>query len=499
MPVLTASSFDRRIYAIAAVASLTLSLWGAWAEFVPNPDAALYLRAADLFAAGKWSAALATYSWPAYSILIATVMKLTGASAFIAAQGVNATASVVTTVAFMALVNRLANRDRLVFICAAIVILLQPQLVQLRSSIIRDNGYFACLFVTLYFVARDVGSPRLMNKLVIAAAIVLAGLFRTEGFYFGILVVIYYFVVQGGWSRYSAILAAIALAFGALLGLLLWRSGSFAQWLVGEAGWQNMQRQWVDYSNLIAGRLFRLKTDFLFPYGGGNSWGAYVGMVFGIATVNIVRALTIPLAILSVFAFFPKRLMPRPANEFVLWFTLGQLPVLLVFTFTNMLLDKRYAMGMALILSTALPFLLAASIRLWRSGAPTPGSARACLPVVAIVLVAPWAFSIPHPSKLAYLKEAGQWIGQQVPANARILTNDARIAYFSGRPYNNGIFVWPYDDNSIDAELPRFDYFAFKAKDAQSVPAPVKNIASKTLVRSFEGKDGDVVLVYERK
>ena len=475
--------------------SLLLSFWGAWAEFVPNPDAALYLRSAELLADGRWAAAVATFDWPLYSVVIAAVMTLTGFDALIAAQIANALFALIATVAFMGLASRLANRERLVVVCAAIVILLQPQLAKLRPDIIRDNGYFAFLLVTLYLVACDIALPRLAMKVAIAAAIVVAGLFRIEGFFLGFLVLVYYLTrLRVNWSRSSVMLAIIAAFLLTILGLLIWSSGIIGQWLTGHFGFDVLEGRWIANSEAIATRLHKLKYDMLYPFGGGNSWGAYIGMITGIATVNIVRAVTIPLAVLTVFAFFPKRLMPRPVTQFVLWFSFGQLPALLILTFERMMLDQRYAIAMALVLDIALVFLLAEMIRQWR-----PGSvARPFLPVMVVVMLAVWAAALPRPSNLAYLKEAGEWIGHEVPIDARIITNNSRIAYFSGRKYGEGMRM-SADFSEIATESARFNYFVVKAKNANSLPVAIGNIPDKQLVRSFAGKDGDDVLVYKRK
>lgn len=494
-PTPAANGFDYRIYAIAAAMSLLLSFWGAWAQFIPNPDAALYLRSAELVADGRWAAAVTTYGWPFYSVVIAAVMTLTRFDALNAAQVANALFALIATLAFMGLASRLANRERLVVVSAAIVILLQPQLAQLRPFIIRDNGYFAFLLVSLYLVACDIALPRLAMKIAIAVAIFVAGLFRIEGFFLGFLVLIYYLSrLPIKWSRSSVTFAIIAAFLLIILGLLMWSNQTFGQLLTGHFGFAGLEGRWSASSETVATRLHKLKYDLLYPYGAGNSWGAYIGMIIGIATVNIVRAVTIPLAILTVFAFFPKRLMPRPVTQFVLWFSFGQLPLLLIYTFVAMLLDRRYAVGMALVLDIALVFLLAEMIRQWR-----PGSvARPFLPVMVVVMLAVWIAAIPRPSNLAYLKEAGEWIGHEAPIDARILTNDSRIAYFSGRPYGEGIRFWPGDFREIATELDRYNYFAVQAKDTNSLPAAVENIPGKQLVRSFAGKDGDHVLVYKR-
>jgi hypothetical protein len=485
------------VYLLAVVPCLLLWLWGAWAQFVPNPDAGFYLRSAELFAGGHWREAAATYGWPTYGLLIAGVMRLTGVDAFTGAQILNAVCSLVIPLAFVSLVRRLSN-DRLVTLCAAIVIVLQPELAQLRSSVIRDNGYLALLLLVLYWVACDITHPRLVTKLATGAGILAAGLFRIEGFVLVPLVLIYYLIRSPRSSNRRW--AALGLFVAALLivpGILAWSSGSIRQSLAGDDELGAFAAQWDSFARLLATRLSRLKDEFLYPAGGGNSWGAYVGMTLGIATVNIVRAVTIPLAILTSFAFFPRRLMARPVNAFVLWFAFGQLPMLLLFTFVALFLDRRYATGLALVLNVALAFLLAEAVRLWQR----EKSARWLLPVVATSLLATWAFAVPRPTKLGYLKQAGQWVGRDLPATAAVLTNDMRIAYFSGRPYGGSVSIWTSGRflTANEMDLSQFDYFVLQVESGTSVPAQVRSVSDEAPVRTFPGADGGEVVVYLRK
>jgi len=487
---------DRQLYLMAAAASVVLSIWGAWAQYVPNPDAATYLRAAELIADGRWTAAVELYRWPTYSVAIAAVMTLTGVKALLAAQIVNAVFTVVTTVAFIALVSRLADGDRLVVLCAAIVILLQPNLTETRPTIVRDNGYFAFFVLSLYLVACDVASPSRATKAGIGAAIVAAGLFRIEGFLLAALVPIYYLVRQpGNWRRPSTILAIVAACLMLIPGVLLWNSGILSQWLTGRVDISGLASAWTGVANTIEARVHDLKYRFLYPYGGGNAWGAYVGITLGIVVVNVVRAVTVPLAILTAFAFFPRRVMPRAANAFVLWFAFAQAPMLLVFTFVTLLLDKRYAIGTALVLDIPLAFLIAEAIRQWRARS----AQRFFLPVAAIVLVAVWAFNLPRPSEVGQFKEAGEWIGREIPSNARILTNDGRIAYFSGRPYDQNMRLWaPGGPAPTAAEFAEFDYFAFDM-DASDLPAAIGKLPARQVMQTFAGKDGSTVIIYARQ
>jgi hypothetical protein len=496
-PTVQASfGIDRRIYVAAAVLSLLLSAWAVWAQFVPNPDAALYLRSAEQFAHGQWTAGIGTFRWPFYSLLIAATMTITGLKALVAAEIVNACLAAITVVAFVALVTKLSNGDRLTALCAAFIILLQPHLAGDRPSVIRDNGYLAFFVVTLYLVARDQLAPSLKTRLAIAASIVISGLFRIEGFALAALVPFYYLLRQPGvWKRPSLLIGIVVACLALVPAALLWTSGDLTFWLQGHFESAAIARQWIAFSNTIATRLHQLKDDFLYPYGGGNEWGAYIGLVIGIVIVNIVRSLTVPLAILTVFVFVPKPVMPRPASGFVLWFALGQLPMLFVLAFVMLFLDKRYAVGMVLVIDIALAFLMAEAIRQWRSD----WLARIFAPIAAATLIGVFAFAVPKPSKLEYLKEAGQWIGEALPERATIATNDARIAYFSGRPYDQ-IHIWTFSQKNppTDAELATFDYFAFDVASPGELPLKLVNLSAKELVRSFTGRDGHTVLIYRQ-
>lgn len=487
---------DQRIYVAAAVLSLLLSLWTVWAQFVPNPDAALYLRSAEQFAAGKWTEGIVTFRWPFYSLLIAATMTVTGLKAFVAAEILNAIQAAVATVAFVALVGRLSNGDRLTALCAAFVILLQPHLASDRPSVIRDNGYLAFFVVSLYLVARDQVAPRVKTKLALAAAVVISGLFRIEGFVLAALVPFYYLLQRPGAWKKPSLLAGIVIACLALVpAAMLWTSGELTLWLQGHFEGGVLSRQWSYFSGIIAGRLHELKDDFLYPFGGGNEWGAYIGMVLGIVVVNVVRSLSIPLAILTVFAFIPRPVMPRATSRFVLWFALGQLPMLFVLAFVMLFLDKRYAVGMVIVIDIALAFLMAEAIRRWRSDR----LARIFTPIAAATLIGVFAFAVPKPSKLGYLKEAGLWIGQELPLSATIATNDSRIAYFSGRPYDQ-VRIWTYGPKTppTDAEVAKFDYFAFDVAGANDLPPKLANLSAKDLVHSFPGGGGRTVFIYRQ-
>ena len=90
-------------------------------------------------------------------------------------------------------------------------------------------------------------------------------------------------------------------------------------------------------------------------------------------------------------------------------------------------------------------------------------------------------------------------IGQELPHPATIVTNDPRITYFSGRPYDE-IRNWTWSPKAppTDAEMADIDYFVFDVTGPDELPPKLADLTAKELVRSFPGKDGRTVLIYRQ-
>ena len=98
---------------------------------------------------------------------------------------------------------------------------------------------------------------------------------------------------------------------------------------------------------------------------------------------------------------------------------------------------------------------------------------------------------IPRPSDLGHLRDAGYWIDKNLPPNAKILTNEGLIAYYSGRPYNSGIFVV--------GNAPGFagmDYLVVEVRE-NSLPLYVTQEMQKSLVNTINGTGDRRVLIYK--
>jgi hypothetical protein len=107
------------------------------------------------------------------------------------------------------------------------------------------------------------------------------------------------------------------------------------------------------------------------------------------------------------------------------------------------------------------------------------------------MLIIPWIISLPRNPQLDHLREAGLWIGENLAENTRILTNDGRIAYFSGRPYSK-IIVRP---GPLHSDIQNSDYAAVEIiGDDTSKYVPPEN---QHLIRKIEGRHGKSVSIYK--
>lgn len=484
---LAGSETDSQVYAVLVSASLVLSVWGAYAQFVPNPDAVHYLRAAELFANGQWSEGAEVYRWPFYSASVAFVIALTGASALAAAHTVNALLDAATAVIFVALVGRLAGDSRRIVLWAALFILMHPKLMQLRPLIIRDHGFFAFFLLALYLLVVDRQSPSIMRKLGIAGAIALATLFRLEGaFLFLIVPAFYFFDRSSSFAAKAAVVAVVLLVCGLFVpGYSLWTgtnafSTSSVTGVVG--GWSGQIENLFKHMHVLSGQL-----EKMLPPGRNVGALAYAGIVWAITLDVLLRALTMPIAVLAIFAFLPRRLLPEFATRFVGWFAWWQLPLLLTFMAFALFLDWRYAMAFALVGGIPAVFALEAAAH-----NASFGGRREKLVLYAAVgaIVIPFMLAVPKVSNLSYMRDAGYWIRDELPVGTGILTNEGRLAYFSGRAYEREIRFRVTE--GLKDSLPGADYLLLHIHSEVSPSMP--GIDQAKIVATFKGEgDGRIV------
>ncbi len=136
------------------MASLLLSVWCVFLDDVINNDGILYLRTAELIGRGEWQAAIESYKWFFYPLLIAIFGKLTGLGLELSAHVLNAGFTALTVAAFISLIRELGG-SRSAVTAAVVLVLLFPGLNEYRSFVIRDAGFLAFyMLALLLFIKR---------------------------------------------------------------------------------------------------------------------------------------------------------------------------------------------------------------------------------------------------------------------------------------------------------------------------------------------------------
>ena len=141
---------DVRLWAVAA--SLLFSAWAGFSVAVPNDDAFLYLRTAQIFQVQGIGAAFEYYAWAAYPVLLGLVAAL-GLELFTAAYVLNAALFALLAFAFVSVCREFSTERRLLGL-AALTILLFPEINEYRYYILRDTGFWAFSVLGLWWLIR---------------------------------------------------------------------------------------------------------------------------------------------------------------------------------------------------------------------------------------------------------------------------------------------------------------------------------------------------------
>lgn len=466
--------------AAAALIASAVVAFAAWMQPVPNPDALYYLTAAEHFAQGQWHEGFAVYRWPFYSLQIAGVMAIAGLDALPAAVAVDIAYSAGLAAVFVDLIGRLSDRDRPSLLIAALLIGFNARLANLAPAVVRDHGYWFFLVAAITTAVSDRQRPALAKKLLLVAEIVLATLFRIEGAFLFVVVPGFLFWSHAP-SRMVRLLIPVAVAclsLAGVLGFALWNGGGFAGF--------------HQFDDIIAHRVAVLNASLIDPfYADGRIW--YVGMVIATLFAAMLRAYSHVFAILGLAAFFPRRLMPREAAGTFFWFALGQLPALAIFATLQLFLPWRYAIGMALVGTIPIVFVLRAGWQEWKEGRRR---AYALLPLSILLVAASFLGDVPRPNGLGYLRETGAWIRANAEPAAYVWIREQRILYYSGRTEGLSATT-PVNERQPETDRPNV-WFVILRAPSEPVPGWLRRVPGLQLIRRFPGEDGNVAEIYAR-
>jgi hypothetical protein len=494
---------------LAVTGSVLLSLWFILINDKINPDGALYVDTAQRLIEGDWRGAYQLYQWPFFSALMALLSQLTGLHPEAAALALNLLFAALLAYTFVALVEELGG-DRKTLWLAAFVILSLPYVNEKRAEVIRDIGYWGFVVTSLLLFLRFGARPGLGRALAWSLSALTATLFRIEGFA-ALLALPWVLWLQGSWSwrrRTLVFLQANALVIGlaAALALIVTLDPEIANYsgrLLEPV--RRLEQFWIELSSglehkadLLRSRVFDLTTGPYAHYAGKSALTVLIGGLVTIVVIKAAKVITPLYWLLPMFRRFRYRLHFSPlALQTLAGLFLTNLSLILAFVVDSFYLSSRYVVPLALTLLPMVPFVLAAVHDRWRELAQAPWRRKWVFPLIALGLLATLldGIIVTSPPK-TYIKEAGLWLRQQVPADQKVYTNSSLVHYYSGQ----GITWTDRRQYRLPPHIPlyKYDYAAVEKKRGEFPRAWNKllKLGGLTEVAEFENRRGDGIRIY---
>ncbi|ATE62296.1 hypothetical protein [Thauera sinica] len=414
----------------ALVILVAMALLAAMGEVI-NRDGTLFVRTAEAFLDGGLDAALELYPWPAYSVLFALVSRFTGLALEDAAHLVNAGLWVLLADAFIRLHARLEPDTGKPWV-AALVFLSFPKLAH-GLEIYRDWGYIAFALFAIVPLCRfwQEERGRVGDALLWQAGATMATLFRVEGAVLLALAPLALLLQDRPWRerlRRASLVGACAVpALVAVLAFVLASDtpvGRLHELLV----YGNPAEVFTAFDEVarqIGDVLDKYSRDFAHPM-----------LASGIVTMSVWMALKnlgVFLVLLTAYGLHRFGL-PRRAGYGLIYSLLGIVALTLIVFFAKQLtLVGRYAV-LASCLILIITSALAARLLDRRRTAGRRGRWVRTLALAGLVIGGLINTISVQPDYKIYIRDAGQWLGRNVPADVPIATNDTVINYYAGRP-----------------------------------------------------------------
>lgn len=497
---------ESTVYFFAILASLLLSFWLGYSESVINPDAICYLLSAETLGTSGLKAAMqlcGQAKWPFYSILIYGFAKLAHCSYLFSAYFLDALFSALSVFIFIRIVKEL-GATRSVLWLAAGVILLSHEFNSVREYIIRDHGFWAFYLLSLFYLLRFFHKPHWLTALSWSGSLIIATLFRIEGAFFLLALpfIMLFFTPYTLLQRikYFFLLNIPAIIMMAALGswLLFQPQETLAKFgRVSEVTTQIQQGWYIMTARYEATRNAMVQHVLLAESSSDANLVLFLVLVTWYV-VSVLGNVSWVYAALVVTAWLKK------ARPFTLGATCvlgGYLIVNVIITFGFLLerlfLSKRYLIALSLILMLWVPFALS---YLWKKRESVKH--RLFLWLASLfIFVSALGGIIDFGHSKAYIHEAGDWIAEHVPKNAKLYANDYQLMYYS-KHFGPKLFEQPPGEarlEGIDNEgWKQYDYLALRLskKNEDKVEAILAKLPLKP-VQVFTNKRGDKVAIYK--
>lgn len=493
----------RAIILTTIIVSCLASLLAILFEPVLSDDSILYLRAADQYLDGSLADAVAIYSWPWLSVIIALLHSATGMPVEMVAHLLSALFYMVISASFVAIVKEL-GASLSIQILAALIILVFPSLNDYRDNILRDHGYWACYLLSIWTLIKYSKFPGWGRALLWFGATGASFFFRVEGLVFTLIGPLALFCVALAWKDrwimvgklYLLILIGAVAAFGVSN---LW---------TGDVTGNFRIRSDFDQASALFSMVqlnFSALSEALSQYVGNKYFekSATIFLILGFAGVLLQGLLSTFTPIYAAFVVLNVKPTIRPdwgaVKNIVKVFALTNLAILLCFVFYRFFLVDRYVIPLCLTLLLWVPFTIN---KLWQLSLRENDRVTWQMGLLVVLLCYQLLDSVMSTgASKAYIHEASNWVDRNIPKTERAISNHAHIAYFGldGRAPTN--ISTPENGHAGEIKLPSkvgVLVLNVKRKDKELLSA-INQLADFKPIKTFSNERKDQVIVLERK
>lgn len=490
----------KTIYFTAIIISVLLSYWASVKEVVINPDAICYLLSAQNMSSGlDYATHLCDQAhWPFFSMLVFGLASVTKVSYLNSAYLLDGLLSAVSVVSFIAVIQRLNSRTSTLWF-AALTILLAHEFNSVREYIIRDHGFWAFYLLSIVCLLQFVRARHVSFAVAWGVSLVIATLFRIEGIIFLLLLPL---VIAGISSNHrlstflklNAVTVVLFLIAGVFY-LLHPHQNTDHLGRLGEIKFQLQHGLSTIIQNFHA-HADILAQQVLSQY---STHEASVVLFLALAAwyvIYVVGNISLLYAVLVIYAWCKKSIRFDQSAQWVLWsYVIINVLITTAFLAENMFLTKRYLLALSLTLMVWVPFALDHLYQQWK---PLKCSVISFASVVVVLLFASQLIDFGHSKK--YIHDAGIWLSENTPANAKIYSNDYQVMYYSNR-FGNAIFTkaqeFSHPESIASGKWHQYDYLALRMNNKNLVVNGVNATEFGSPMRVFANKRGDEVNIYK--
>lgn len=487
----------KKILFISFFVSILISAWCIYNDATINDDALIYLNSAELYIKGHWAEGWQAWNWPFFPLLISIISKITNLSAEHSAYVLNTLLWSVVVLSFIALTKEMGGTLRH-FLAAAIIILIYTKINDYRDYIIRDTGYIAFYLLGFLYFLRFKHTNTWLNALAWSFFMILAALFRSEGFIFLVLVPMVLLIDrnQDMNQRIRMFIKAntLLVALSIVVALIILLTGVSIEKLdVSQKLAIIIQTYGTEFTNKI-----QLVNKYLL-----NKYSEHYGWLvvfFTIVIILLYKSITTIGALYGLLTFhgvFTKTFNPEKAKRDIwLWFVTINIIILLIFASMKFFLTGRYVLAMVLTIMLAVPFSLVKIFNHWMNR-KKDGTIiqKYALPVIIFLMMYMLVDGLVSfgPSKL-YIKEAGLWIKNNTIAESTLYSTDQTINYYAGKKYR-----YPALANLSESKV-KYDYTAIRIKRKSPELRNRILVEMKTKpIKRFSNTRGDTIFLFKNK